>query len=100
MNAIMNRNGAELTVAVEGRLDTLTSPKLEEQLEQELENDTEKLVFDLAGLEYISSAGLRVLLAAAKGMDAQSGEMTVANVRPEVMEVFEVTGFADFLNIQ
>ncbi|MBR1383627.1 MAG: STAS domain-containing protein [Ruminococcus sp.] len=95
MNVTLNRNGAELTVAIEGRLDTLTSPELEEALEPELD-DVEKLIFDFAGLEYISSAGLRVLLAAQKEMD----EMSVRNVRPEVMEVFEVTGFSDFLNIE
>lgn len=95
MNVTLNRNGVELTVAIEGRLDTLTSPELEEALEPELD-DVEKLIFDFAGLEYISSAGLRVLLAAQKEMD----EMSVRNVRPEVMEVFEVTGFSDFLNIE
>lgn len=95
MNITMNRNDTELTVAIEGRLDTLTAPELEEQLEPEVE-DIEKLIFDFAELEYISSAGLRVLLAAQKEMD----EMVVTNVRPEVMEVFEVTGFADFLNIE
>ena len=95
MNITMNRNDTELTVAIEGRLDTLTAPELEEQLEAELDG-VEKLIFDFAELEYISSAGLRVLLAAQKEMD----EMVVKNVRPEVMEVFEVTGFADFLNIE
>ena len=95
MNITLNRNGAELTVALEGRLDTLTAPDLEEQLEPELD-DVQKLIFDLAGLEYISSAGLRVLLAAQKEMD----EMTVKNVGPAVMDVFEVTGFSDFLNIE
>ncbi len=95
MNITLNRNGAELTVAIEGRLDTLTAPDLEEQLEPELD-DVQKLIFDLAGLEYISSAGLRVLLAAQKEMD----EMAVKNVGPAVMDVFEVTGFSDFLNIE
>jgi anti-sigma B factor antagonist len=85
-------------VNIKGRLDTLTSPELEEKLEPELE-DTEKLIFDFEGLEYISSAGLRVLLSAIKVMEEQ-GEMSVKNVRPEVMEVFEVTGFVDFLNIE
>ena len=95
MNITLDRNENELTVALEGRLDTLTAPELEDKLEPEL-YDIEKLVFDFAGLEYISSAGLRVLLAAQKQMD----EMVVTNVRPEVMEVFDVTGFADFLNIE
>ena len=88
----------ELAVAINGRLDTLTSPELEEKLEPELDN-TEKLIFDFDGLEYISSAGLRVLLSAIKVMDEQ-GEMIVKNVRPEIMEVLEITGFVDFLNIE
>ena len=92
------RNGTELTVAIEGRLDTLTAPEFEEKLEPELE-DTEKLVLDLAELEYISSAGLRVLLSAMKIMEEQ-GEMVLRNVRPDVMDVFEVTGFIDMLNIE
>ncbi|SEL17078.1 anti-sigma B factor antagonist [Ruminococcus sp. YRD2003] len=98
MTVDFRRNGTELTAAIEGRLDTLTSPELEEKLEPELE-ETEKLILDLSALEYISSAGLRVLLSAAKAMEEQ-GEMTVRNVRPEVMDVFEVTGFVDFLNIE
>jgi anti-sigma B factor antagonist len=92
------RNGTELTAAIEGRLDTLTAPEFEEKLEPELE-DTEKLVLDLAELEYISSAGLRVLLSAMKIMEEQ-GEMVLRNVRPDVMDVFEVTGFIDMLNIE
>lgn len=92
------RNGTELTAAIEGRLDTLTAPEFEEKLEPELE-DTEKLVLDLAELEYISSAGLRVLLSAMKVMEEQ-GEMVLRNVCPDVMDVFEVTGFIDMLNIE
>ena len=97
MNVTMNRHDKELTVALEGRLDTLSSPELEEQLGPALE-DTERLIFDLEGLKYISSAGLRVLLSAQKEMN-EKGEMTVTNVSPEVMEVFEITGFTDFLTI-
>ena len=98
MNVTMNRNDKELTVALEGRLDTLSSAQLEEQLEPALE-DTERLIFDLEGLEYISSAGLRVLPAAQKEMN-EKVEMTVANVPHEVMEVFEITGFTEFLTIE
>ena len=98
MTVTLTRNGAELTAAIAGRLDTLTSPELEEALEPELE-ETEKLILDLSALEYISSAGLRVLLSAAKTMDIQ-GEMIVRNVCPDVMDVFDVTGFSDFLNIE
>lgn len=83
---------------VEGRLDTLTSPGLEEQLEPALEG-VEKLVFDFAELRYISSAGLRVLLTAMQIMEDQ-GDMIVKNVSPEIMDVFEVTGFIDDLTIE
>lgn len=99
MTIQLNRNNKTLTVAVKGRLDTLTSPDLEEQLEPALDG-AEKLIFDLSELEYISSAGLRVLLEAVKEMDTQGGELTVTKVRQEVMEVFEVTGFVDILTIE
>lgn len=98
MKITMNRTGNELSVTLEGRLDTLTTPDLEEQLEPALE-DVEKLVFDFAKLQYISSAGLRVLLTAIQVMEEQ-GEMIVRNVSSEVMEIFEVTGFIDYLNIE
>ncbi|MEE5993525.1 MAG: STAS domain-containing protein [Oscillospiraceae bacterium] len=98
MKITMNRNGNELIVSLEGRLDTLTAPELEEQLEPALDG-VEKLVFDFAELKYISSAGLRVLLTAMQVMEEQ-GEMIVKNVTSEVMEIFEVTGFIDDLNIE
>ena len=98
MTITMNRNGNEMTVALDGRLDTLTSPDLEKQLEPEM-TDLEKLVFDFEKLRYISSAGLRVLLMAMQIM-AEQGEMIVRNVNEEVMDVFEVTGFIDDLTIE
>ncbi len=98
MTTTMTRNGNELTVALDGRLDTLTAPDLEEQLEPALEG-VEKLVFDFEKLAYISSAGLRVLLDAMQAMEEQ-GEMVVRNVGPEVMDVFQVTGFLDDLVIE
>ncbi|HBI51697.1 MAG TPA: anti-sigma factor antagonist [Ruminococcaceae bacterium] len=98
MNVTMNRDGNHLTVALEGRLDTLTAPGLEKKLEPALDG-VEKLVMDFEKLEYISSAGLRVLLTAMQIMEDQ-GEMTVKNVCPEVMDVFEVTGFIDDLTIE
>lgn len=98
MNITMNKIGTELTVAVEGRLDTLTAPDFEEQLEPALEG-IEKLVFDFAELKYISSAGLRVLLTAIQIMEEQ-GEMIVRNVSAEIMDVFEVTGFTEDLTIE
>ncbi len=88
-----------LTVSIEGRLDTLTAPELEEQLEPELD-EAETLTFDLSLLDYISSAGLRVLLGAVHIMQDKGEVVTVRNVKQEVMDVFEVTGFTDFLNIE
>ena len=91
-------NGTELTVALQGRLDTVTAPELEAALKDALEGVT-ALVIDFAELEYISSAGLRVLLSAQKIMNKQ-GEMKVTHVNETVMEIFEVTGFSDILTIE
>jgi len=98
MDIKTTKNAKELTVAIEGRLDTLTSPRLEETLKQELDG-VEKLILDFAELYYISSAGLRVLLSAMQRMEKQ-GEMVVRNVSDDVMDVLEVTGFVDDLNIE
>lgn len=98
MNINKKINGKELTLAVEGRLDTITAPQLEAELKRSV-GDTERLIFDLSSLEYISSAGLRVLLSAQKVMNRQ-GEMIVRNANEMVMEVFEITGFVDILNIE
>ncbi len=91
-------NGDALTIALEGRLDTTTAPSLDEELKAGLDGIKE-LTFDLAKLEYISSAGLRVLLSAQKVMNKQ-GSMVVKNVSEEINEIFEVTGFVDILNIE
>ena len=90
-----NAEGSKLTVAVEGRLDTTTAPQLEEEFKSSLEG-VEDLVLDFAKLDYISSAGLRVLLSAQKQMN-KVGKMTLTGVSPEIMEIFEVTGFSDIL---
>ena len=92
------QNGTELTVAPEGRLDTATAPELEKALKESLAGVTE-LVMDFAKLDYISSAGLRVLLSAHKTMSRQGG-MKVIHVNDIIMEVFEVTGFSDILQIE
>ena len=92
------KDAGKLTLAVTGRLDTSTAPKLEESLKESC-NDVTELVFDLAKLEYISSAGLRVLLSAQKTMN-QQGVMKVINVGEEIMEIFEITGFIDILTIE
>ncbi len=88
-----------LTIALEGRLDTVTSPQLETELQSSL-NGVSELVFDFAQLVYISSAGLRVLLSAQKAMNAKHGSMTIRNAGEDIMEIFDVTGFTDILNIQ
>ena len=90
-------NGS-LTVQLEGRLDTTTAPELEASLRESLPGVTE-LTLDMAALEYISSAGLRVLLSAQKIMNKQ-GEMKIINVGEVINEIFEVTGFSDILNIE
>ena len=99
MNINITRDGNELTVELEGRLDTLTSPDLEEELEDKIEG-IEKLVFDLGGLEYISSAGLRVLVGAAQAIDEQDGDMVIRNLTVPVRDVFDVTGFSDAFDIE
>lgn len=93
-----NLEGSKLTIAIEGRIDTTTSPQLETELRNSVGSVTE-LVFDFEKVDYISSAGLRVLLSAQKVMNRQ-GEMTLINVKPEIMDIFDVTGFVDILNIQ
>ena len=98
MDIIKNQEGSRVNIALEGRLDTTTSPELEEELRPVLSEATE-LNFDLADLQYVSSAGLRVFLSAQKVMNKQ-GDMTLRNVSPEIMEIFEVTGFVDILNIE
>ena len=90
--------GTSLTLALSGRLDTITSPELENEIKVGLGGVTE-LVFDLSGLEYISSAGLRVLLTAQKIMNKQ-GRMVVRNVSGAIQDIFEVTGFTEILTIE
>ena len=98
LKIIKEQNDKNLVVALDGRLDTTTSPNLEEELKVTLPS-VEDLVFDLTKLEYISSAGLRVLLSAQKTMNKQ-GSMVVKNVSEEVKEILEVTGFSDILTIE
>ena len=87
-----------MTLGLLGRLDTTTSPELEQELNASLEG-IENLQFDFSELEYISSAGLRVLLAAQKKMNSQ-GEMSISGVNDTIAEIFEITGFADILTIR
>ena len=98
MTITTSREGEKMQIVLEGRLDTTTAPQLEVELKRSISGITE-LIFDVAGLEYISSAGLRVLLAAQKVMNKQ-GSLTIRNVNSVVMEVFEITGFVDILTIE
>ena len=92
-------DGNKLTVAIEGRLDTLTAPTLEAQLVPALKG-IESLVIDLGDLNYISSAGIRVLLLAAQTMDAQNGEIKVINANPDVRSIFTITGLIGALGVE
>lgn len=92
------REGDALTVALEGRLDTTTAPQLEAELKQSLDG-VAALTLDMQQLDYLSSAGLRVLLAAQKQMNKQ-GTMVIRHVNETIMEVFEVTGFIDILTVE
>ena len=98
MNITKDRNENKLIVAVEGKIDTITAPEFEEFLRDNIDGVTE-LTIDLASLDYISSAGLRVLLLTQKRMNTQ-GTMEVINVNETVSEIFEVTGFSDILTIR
>lgn len=92
------QNGNELTISLIGRLDTTTAPDLDDVVKKDL-NGISDLVFDLEKLDYISSAGLRVLLSAQKIMNKQ-GSMVVKNASEEIKEIFEVTGFVDVLSVE
>lgn len=98
MKITKNASGNKLCLVLEGRLDTTTAPELEEVLKSSLDGVGE-LVFDMEGLEYLSSAGLRILLGAQKTMNKQ-GSMKVVQVNEMIMEIFEVTGFVDILTIE
>jgi anti-sigma B factor antagonist len=91
-------NQTAMTLAIEGRLDTTTAPELETVVRNEINGITD-LTFDLKALEYISSAGLRVLLAAQKIMNKQ-GSMVITGCNDEILEIFDITGFSDILTIQ
>ena len=98
MNIKKSKEGNKMTVALEGRLDTITAPELEAELAGDL-SGLEGLAFDLQALDYISSAGLRALLTIHKDMDKQ-GEVVIRNANKDVMEIFEATGFMDILKIE
>ena len=98
MTIEIKKNGSETTIEVGGRLDTVTAPVLEQTINDAI-GGMQNLVLDFEGLEYISSAGLRVLLGSQKKMQ-KIGSMKLVNVCEDVMEIFEMTGFADILVIE
>jgi anti-sigma B factor antagonist len=98
MQIVKTQQDATMTLALEGRLDTLTSSQLDAEIQGKLDGIT-SLVFDFAKLAYISSAGLRILLAAQKIMNKQ-GSMVIKNAGPEIREIFDVTGFSDILTLE
>ena len=98
MTIEIKRHADEITIEVVGRLDTTTAPALDKAISEDV-SDTQHLILDLKGLEYISSAGLRVLLSAQKKLQ-KNGALTVRSVREEVMEILEMTGFVDVLTIE
>ena len=98
MDIKMNSASETLTLEIKGRIDTKSAPQLEEIIGSSLDG-VRLLVMDFEGVEYVSSAGLRVLLIAQKAMNRQ-GDMKVRNVDPDIMEIFEVTGFSDILTIE
>ena len=98
MTIEIKKNAAETIIEIVGRLDTITAPALDKTINEDI-GDAQNLVLDVKGMEYISSAGLRVLLSAQKKMQ-KIGSMKVKNVCAEVMDIFEMTGFADILVIE
>lgn len=98
MEILKNKNDAELTLTLSGRLDTTTAPQLEAVVNEDTADIT-SLIFDFENLDYVSSAGLRVLLSAQKLMNKQ-GKMVIRQVKPEIMEVFDITGFSGILTIE
>ena len=98
MTMEIKKNAAEVVIQICGRLDTITAPMLDKAIHEEI-GDIKNLILDMKSVEYISSAGLRVLLGAQKKMQ-KIGSMKVVNICQEVMEVFEMTGFADILVIE
>lgn len=99
MNIVEKKEGNAIILEVEGRVDTVASPQLESAVKG-IPEDVRELIIDLEKTEYVSSAGLRVLLGAQKKMNSSNGSLIVRHVNDIVMEIFEVTGFIDFLTIE
>ena len=99
MEVKFNKQDSTLTVAISGNIDTVTAPELNSKLQENI-SGIKDLVLDFAAVDYISSAGLRVVMIANQNMEECDGELTIRNVNDDVMEVFEMTGFADILVIE
>ncbi|MGN0501382.1 MAG: STAS domain-containing protein [Ruminococcus sp.] len=93
-------NNSKLLISLSGRLDTITSPQLEEEINNISLDEIETIIFDVKELEYISSAGLRLVLKAHKKMTAQGGQLKLINVNDMIMEILDMTGMSDFLDIE
>lgn len=100
MKITKTQNEAELIMAISGRLDTNAAPELIKEIEHELVDGVESFVLDMEECDYVASSGLRAILGAQKKMNSLSGKMVVKNVVGDVMEVFEMTGFADILTFE
>ncbi len=100
MDIKITKNGAELVMAISGRLDTNAAPDLIKKMDEALVDGVENFILDMENCDYVASSGLRAILGAQKKMNALSGNMVVKNVVGDVMEVFEMTGFADILTFE
>ena len=100
MNITIKNHGQETLVLLEGRLDTNTSPELEKKIAELFDKGVKVITFDFNDLEYISSAGLRVLLSTQKQINNMVGEMKIVNISNDIREIFNMTGFNDFLTLE
>ena len=100
MEITKTQNENELIMILDGRLDTNAAPKMMAEFEEVLVDGVKKFVLDMGNCDYVASSGLRAILGAQKKMNSLQGEMVVKNVNGDVMEVFEMTGFADILNFE
>ena len=100
MEMTVNKNGAELTMKLSWRLDTLAAPSMTEKLDELLADGVSKFVLDMGDCDYVASSGLRAIISAQKKMNSLQGTMIVKNVIGDVMEVFDMTGFSDILTFE
>lgn len=100
MDLLLTRDGASVVLTVNGRIDTVTSPEFEQCVISTLDEAPPSLTFDFAGVEYISSAGLRVLMTAMKALGAHGHTLTLRGVQPEVLKILTLTGFTELLQIE